>query len=576
MNTMHESLHEPAPHIHYYHTAFAATSQQQSRLHRDEIPPPPRFWKDLGKHRFGREFELAAAVEYATLSERSTFEHIPRNTATSLPIPLMWVFTYKYDNNGFLSSFKARLVVRGDLQDASEKDTYAATLAARAFRCVMSLVAAFDLDTWQADASSAFTNSYLDETVYVECPDGFARAGQCILLRRALYGLRRSPILWFNHLTATLAKFGLRQIADEDCLWASNELLVFFYVDDIVACSRKSNNTKLAELRAYLLATYEMKEFPDLEWFLGIRIIRDRENRKLWLCQDSQIAKIASQHNLENYRRVYTPLSTSVELASNKQQATPSAIHLYQRKIGAVGHPSVMTRPDISFAVSKLAKFLTNPAPEHERAADQLIAYLYQTRHLAIEYSSTAPDISSSTVPGIPTPAIVRASDASFADDPITRYSSEGYIFKLFGGPIDWKATRQRSVTKSSTEAELVALSHAASESMRWQRLFNSLQLDLDIPHTLECDNAQTIRILSTHGPQLQTKLKHVDIHHLWLRQQVQRKEIEIKWTPTAAMIADGFTKALDRQKHEKFVEQIGLVDITHQISYNTMTTATP
>jgi hypothetical protein len=555
MNTTHVA----AMNTHaYYHAAFSATSQQQARLHRDEIPPPPRFWKDLGSHRFGSEFKQAAVTEYTILSNRETFKYIPRNSISIeyRPIPLMWVFTYKFDNNGFLINYKARLVVRGDLQTASEKDTYAATLAARAFRCIMSLIATFDLETWQADASSAFTNSYLDETVYVECPEGFAQPGQCILLRRALYGLRRSPILWYNHLTATLARFGLHQVEDEDCLWASNELLVFFYVDDLVACSRKRNATKLRELRTYLLATYEMKEFPDLEWFLGIRITRDRTNKRLWLCQDSQIARIATQYKVENYRRVYTPLSTA-ELVPSNEEASPGAIHLYQRKIGSVGHPSVMTRPDITFAVSRLAKFLSNPSLAHERAADQLIAYLYQTRHLAIEYGSNTPTV------------IVRASDASFADDPITRYSSEGYIFKLFGGPIDWKATRQRSVTKSSTEAELVALSHAASESMKWQRLFKSLRLNLDEPHTIECDNVQTIRILTTRGPQLQTKLKHVDVHHLWLRQQVQRKEIDIKWTPTASMIADGFTKALDRQKHEKFVEQLGLVDIKNKLGHS-------
>jgi hypothetical protein len=117
---------------------------------------------------------------------------------------------------------------------------------------------------------------------------------------------------------------------------------------------------------------------------------------------------------------------------------------------------------------------------------------------------------------------------------------------------------------------ELISLlySSTVSESMRWQRLFTSIQLDLDEPHTLECDNAQTIRILTTRGPQLQTKLKHVDVHHLWLRQQVQRKDIDIKWTPTASMIADGFTKALDRQKHEKFVEQLGLVDIKYKLGH--------
>ena len=61
-------------------------------------------------------------------------------------------------------------------------------------------------------------------------------------------------------------------------------------------------------------------------------------------------------------------------------------------------------------------------------------------------------------------PPFYAASDASFADNKITRKSSQGYIFYLFGGPIDWKATLQRCVTKSTTEAELVAASSASTE----------------------------------------------------------------------------------------------------------------
>jgi hypothetical protein len=39
-------------------------------------------------------------------------------------------------------------------------------------------------------------------------------------------------------------------------------------------------------------------------------------------------------------------------------------------------------------------------------------------------------------------------------------------------------------------------------------------------------------------------------------------------------MIADGFTKALDRQKHEKFVEQLGLVDIKYKLGHGHDTTS--
>ena len=60
--------------------------------------------------------------------------------------------------------------------------------------------------------------------------------------------------------------------------------------------------------------------------------------------------------------------------------------------------------------------------------------------------------------------AFTSASDAAFSNDPTTRRSTEGFLFQLFGGPIDWKSTKQRTVTTSSTEAELLALSHAAKD----------------------------------------------------------------------------------------------------------------
>jgi hypothetical protein len=61
-------------------------------------------------------------------------------------------------------------------------------------------------------------------------------------------------------------------------------------------------------------------------------------------------------------------------------------------------------------------------------------------------------------------PVFFGASDALFVDDPSTRASSDGYLFKLFGMPINWKTTKQQSVTKLTTKAELYALSCAASE----------------------------------------------------------------------------------------------------------------
>jgi hypothetical protein len=88
-------------------------------------------------------------------------------------IPLTWVFTYKLDTDGYLAKFKARICVRGDPQPKSNKDTYATRLAARTFRALMAVAAAYNLEAYQLDTVNAFINSQLDETVYCTFPEGF-------------------------------------------------------------------------------------------------------------------------------------------------------------------------------------------------------------------------------------------------------------------------------------------------------------------------------------------------------------------------------------------------------------------
>ena len=76
------------------------------------------------------------------------------------------------------------------------------------------------------------------------------------------------------------------------------------------------------------------------------------------------------------------------------------------------------------------------------------------------------------------------------------------------------------------------------------------------------CDNVQTIRLLTKDAPKLVTKLKHIDIHQHWLRQEVQAGHIKLEWVASSNMPADGLTKALHRQKHKQFMAQLNITDI--------------
>jgi hypothetical protein len=83
---------------------------------------------------------------------------------------------------------------------------------------------------------------------------------------------------------------------------------------------------------------------------------------------------------------------------------------------------------------------------------------------------------------------------------------------------IDWKATLQRCVTKLTTEAELIALLSTSTEIEWWTRVFTLIDFRLLNSPTLFCDNQQTVLAITKSDEKLHTKLKHVDIHSLWLR----------------------------------------------------------
>lgn len=494
------------------------------------------------------------------MEQQGTFKPVNRPKAGSRKqiLLLIWVFSYKFNQDGYLVKYKARLCIRGDLQKVNSKDTYAATLAVQVFRALIAITAAYNLEAKQLDAINAFVNSLLDEEVYCECPPGFEYLGPCLKVLRALYGLRRSPRLWYNEFTKTLKELGMHQVTGQLCLFTNRSVILFFYVDDIVLIGR--NLKEIEDFQKALISRYEMRDLGNLQWFLGIRIIRDRPNRRIWLSQDAYIEKLITKFNLESHRPIYTPLPAN-KLIPNEGQATLQEIHAFQQRVGSIMYAAVVTRADTAYAVNLLSRFLLNPSYKHLEAADHCLAYLNTYRTLAIQYSDQPNQDTDTTGPKV----FCCSSDAAFADNP-DRKSSYGYLFKLYGGPIAWKATKQQTVTTSSTEAELLALSTTAKEAIWWQRFFKSLGFDTKESLQIDCDNQQTIRLMVESNPLLPTKLRHVDIHQHWLRQEVQAKRITIQWVSTNDMPADGFTKPLTRQKHERFVRLLGLVDIKEVI----------
>jgi reverse transcriptase-like protein len=346
-------------------------------VHESDLPPLPKTSREInpqawksnrypqrpkpGKraavvHPLRELFKQAEQEHLDGHEETGTWTDVPREDAAGEQVlDSRWVYVYKTDSKGFFTKCKARVVVRGDQQKKStSEETYAATMAGRSFRSVVATAAHFDLDMVQYDVVNAFVNAKLPFRVHMRHPHGYAKQGKHLRLLRALYGLRASPLLWQQDLTATLKKLGFEQLAHEPCCFKQQGILLFVYVDDIVVASPKGKRALVQDLMAKLAKTYELSGGGPLEWFLGIRVLRDREKRVIWLSQAAYLQKI----------------SKLITKGYKGPDDVPMTVH---------------TRVDVAFAGSRLSRFLRNPGPQHYAAADQALAYARRTESHALK-----------------------------------------------------------------------------------------------------------------------------------------------------------------------------------------------
>ena len=222
---------------------------------------------------------------------------------------------------------------------------------------------------------------------------------------------------------------------------------------------------------------------------------------------------------------------------------------LYQHLTGSINHLAVFTRPDISFAAAKLAQFNQNPTATHFSAALHVLRYLKGTRNRCIVYKRQEHHLN-----------ILGHSDSDWASDTIDRKSFTGYIFMMHGGPATWTAHKQTTVAHSSTDAEYMALSDASREAIARIQFFQELNIP-SAPVLILADSQTAIDVADGSAIN-HTKTKHIDIRYHALRHYIQDDKVLVSHIPRADNIADLFTKALPRQKHERLVDCMSMRNI--------------
>lgn len=284
-----------------YHLSFSAayssSKKVKSEWSRDVLPQAPKGWQQMLRHKFSAEFQRAAEKEYSTLEQKETWIQVDKSSVPedSIIIPLIWIFSYKFDSEGILTKFKARLCARGDLQ-LTDEDTYAATLASQSFRALMAITAAHDLEIRQYDVVNAFVNAPIRGEIFCHTPQGFDNEmnnNKAILkLKRALYGLKSSPVYWYDELVSFLLNHGLYQVPGVNCIFTNEGLNLIFYVDDILITFHNKDAHLVENFERDLTIKFEIRKLLENSPFLGINIVRDRSSRRLWLSQSGYIESL--------------------------------------------------------------------------------------------------------------------------------------------------------------------------------------------------------------------------------------------------------------------------------------------
>jgi hypothetical protein len=194
--------------------------------------------------------------------------------------------------------------------------------------------------------------------------------------------------------------------------------------------------------------------------------------------------------------------------------------------------------PQISYAVSKLGKFMANPGPVHFTALKRLLRFVFGNADVGLKFPAHA--TSKTNVYGY--------NDTSFADDVDTRRSTAGFVFFYAGCALSWHSRLFSSVTLSTNHTEYAGASVAAREAKFLHSIFTFIGLSREVrPIDLFGDNTGAVSL--ARNPIAHAKNKHIELADHYVRELVSAGVISTSHISTAEMVADIFTKPLDSFK---------------------------
>ena len=486
--------------------------------------------------------------EYESLILHNTWKTVHRN---ELPdgqkiLPLKWSYSVQEISKD-LVRFKARAVCGGHKQipGVDFDESFAPTLSIRNFRMLLMLAVKYNLVIKTLDVKTAFLNSHLHESVYTNQLPGYEIAMDLIYqLERSLYGLRQSNANWYAELRKVLYRLNFVQNDYDPSIWMHKEIPFFWlavYVDDFLAICETER--KIDELVVRLNDVFKLKENGVISRFLGIDVVKHLD--RLYINQTSKIVQLAEQFDcIQHSEKRLVPMPSKTLLKLNPRGKKMDDQKLYQSLVGSLLHICVTTRPDISFPVVQVCRFMSTPQTSHYRYALNILRYMYNTRNMSIEFDPQwEMDLSV-------------YSDSDFAND-ADRLSYSGYAVMLNNTCIAWSSKKQPIVCHGPDESEIVAADLAAREVMYTKHVLS--QMNIDLEPTLIVDNQNCI-LVSDRGYGERTK--HLHVRFLYVHKLCESGLLKVVHVDTKLNTADCLTKNLPTGLFKDCRDGFGLVEL--------------
>ncbi|RVE40811.1 hypothetical protein evm_014540 [Chilo suppressalis] len=380
------------------------------------------------------EWEKAIQKEIDSQKKLETWEEstLPKGIKA---IDTKWIFRTKQDGTK-----KARLVAKG-FQQISSHNNYAPVAKLSTIRLMLSIAVQEDMSLKQLDVPTAFLNGILDEDVYIKCPKGLKIGERKVLkLKKALYGLKEAPKCWNGRFHQFITGKGYVQSKYDYCLYRKGKTWILLYVDDILLLGNGDNIVRELEKE------FKVKNLGEVKNYLGLEITRIKN--RLEIKQTEMIYKLLEKFNMQECKTSKTPMEVNYNINITSDADVINVP--FKELIGSLLYISTNSRPDITYAVSYLSRYLDRPTQDAWKAGKRILRYLKGTLEKGLLYTKTE-DSSK----------LQAYSDADWAADKTDRKSTSGCVIYHGDNPVSWFSRKQTCTALSTAEAEYVAGAHS-------------------------------------------------------------------------------------------------------------------